>query len=230
MRAEPDYIFFVDCEPCVNSSHGGAAAACADNKPLARVHRFMHDIMDDVPFEAVIWMPSHVKKGHCGQIVRGDGFLLTETNVAFNDAADRLAKAAVEAHRGPHRIRMAIEAHDALTTENAMWIARATVIANQQPGDPVRNTQASRAKAVEAAAAKRRTKAAAAAAAATQPAGATTAAASTAGAAAARTTVARDPPPWRPHPCGHGRWLVVHGMLNEVPLMGQAGPPGLQGQ
>ena len=60
---------------------------------------------------------------------------------------------------------MAIAAHDAFTIQNAMWIARATVLANQQPGDPGRDTQASRARAAEAAAAKRRTKAAAAAAA-----------------------------------------------------------------
>ena len=96
MRAEPGCFFFADCEPCVNAFHGGPAAAGADNKPLARVHRCMHDIMDDVPFEAVIWMPSHVKKGECGQTLRGDGFLLAETDVEFNDAADRLAKAAVE--------------------------------------------------------------------------------------------------------------------------------------
>ena len=89
---------------------------------------------------------------------------LTETGVEFNDmAADRYAKAAVETHRVPYRIRMAVAAHDKLTTHNAMWIARATVIANQQPADPGRDTPASRAKAAEAAATKRRIKAAAAA-------------------------------------------------------------------
>ena len=165
MRAEPGCVFFVDCEPCVNAFHVGPAVACADNKPLARVHRFMHDILDDVPNEAVIWMPSHVKKGQCGQTVRGDGFLLTEADVEGNDMADRYAKAAVDAHRVPYRTRQAIAAHDVLTTDNAIWIARATVIANQQPGDPGRDTQASRAKAAEAAATKRRAKAEAAAAA-----------------------------------------------------------------
>ena len=130
MRAEPGCVFFVDCEPCVNAFHGEPAAACADNNPLARVHRFMHDIMDDAPHESVIWMPSHVKKGERGRTVRGDGFLLTETDVEFNDMADRFAKAAVDARRVPHRIRMAIAAHDDPTTQNAMWIARATVIAN----------------------------------------------------------------------------------------------------
>lgn len=147
----------------MNALHGGAAAACAENKPLAGAYRFMHDIMDDVFAEAVIWMPSHVKKGGCDTTVRGDAFLLTEIDVEFNVMADRFAKAAVDEHRPPYRIRMAIAAHDALTKQNAMWIARATVIANQQPQDPDKDTQASRARAAEAVAVERRKKAQAAA-------------------------------------------------------------------
>ena len=81
-------------------------------------------------------MPSHTKKGQCGQAVRGDGFLLTETDVEFNDYADRLAKAAVDAHRVPYRTRQEVEADDILTIDNAKWIARATVMADQQPDDP----------------------------------------------------------------------------------------------
>ena len=49
MRAEPGCTFFDDCEPSVDAFHGGAAAACPDNNPLASVHRFMHGILDDVP-------------------------------------------------------------------------------------------------------------------------------------------------------------------------------------
>ena len=81
LNAEPGCTFFVDCEPCVKAFHSSKAAACADNKPLARVNRLMHNAMDDAPRESVIWMPSHTKKGQCGQTVRGDGFLLTETDV-----------------------------------------------------------------------------------------------------------------------------------------------------
>ena len=116
----------------------------------------------DPPLRSITKVGSH----HFRQIVSGDGFLLTEMDVEFNDMAGRFAKATVDEHRPPHRIRMAIVAHDALTTQNAMWIARATIIANQPPEDPTRDTQASRAKAAEAAAAKRRKKAEAAVAAA----------------------------------------------------------------
>ena len=76
----------------------------------------------------------------------------------MNDAADRLAKAAVEAHRVPYRIRKEIEAHDLLTTQNAMWIASSTTLANQQNGDPSRDTQASPARVAAAAEEKRKPK------------------------------------------------------------------------
>ena len=71
MRAELGCVFFIGCEPCVHAFHGGVAAACADNKPLAGVHRLMLATMDDVPTEAVLWTPSHGKKGGCGATVRG---------------------------------------------------------------------------------------------------------------------------------------------------------------
>ena len=76
----------------------------------------------------------------------------------LNDVADRYAKRAVEAHRVPRRTRDIIEAHDQPTHDNAVWIARATILANQQQQEPHRDTQASRAKALEAAAAKRKAK------------------------------------------------------------------------
>ena len=105
-----------------------------------------------------MWMPSHVKPGQCGHITRGDGFLLTEADVEHNGHAGRLTKRAVAEHRAPFRIRQSVAAHNLLTTQNAIWIARATVIANQQTAEPRRDTQASRANAAAAAAAKRQAK------------------------------------------------------------------------
>ena len=155
-RAEPGSTFMVDCEPCVLAVHKGAVAATSDKNPLARVHGLMMHALDDIPPEAVIWTPSHVGENGVGKEIRGDGFLLQSIDVHMNDVADRYAKRAVEAHRVPYRIRKEIEAHDEITTANAMWIARATVLANQQETIPMRDTQASRARA--AAAARERTK------------------------------------------------------------------------
>ena len=86
--------------------------------------------MSDVPSEATIWIPSHMEAGTCGTVVRGDGFLMTEVDVEANDVADKYAKRAVLAHRVPFRVREEIKAHDALTASNAMWLARATLLAN----------------------------------------------------------------------------------------------------
>ena len=54
---------------------------------------------------------------------------------------------------------MAVAAHDQLVADNAMWIARATVLANQQAVQPFRDTEASRELAAKAAAVKRKLKA-----------------------------------------------------------------------
>ncbi len=56
-------------------------------------------------------------------------------------------------------VREAIKAHNELVTDNAMWIARASILANQQPSDLERDTQASRSRAAAAASVKRKQKA-----------------------------------------------------------------------
>ena len=101
-------------------------------------------------------MPAHLKPGTCGTAVRGDGFLVEERDVEANGEADRLAKQAVAAHRVPKAIRDEVRQHSELVTDNAMWIARATALANNHQGDPARDTEASKAKAAQAAAEKRK--------------------------------------------------------------------------
>ena len=154
--ALPGTTFLVDCQPCVDAVHKGIAFARSDKNPLARVHTLLAEAMSDVPSEATIWIPSHMKAGTCGTVVRGDGFLMTEVDVEGNDVADKYAKRAVLAHRVPFRIREEIKAHDALTASNAMWLARATLLANDRSSEPARDTQASRVKAAAAAAERRK--------------------------------------------------------------------------
>jgi hypothetical protein len=69
-----------------------------------------------------------------------------------------MAKAAVLAHRVPAHSRRNIKQHANLVTANARWIARATLIASDQLGQPARDTEASRARAAKAAAEKRKLK------------------------------------------------------------------------
>ena len=96
----------------------------------------LHQVLDDTPASSVVWMPSHCKKGQAGTVARGDGFLLTEIDIELNDVADKHAKQAVEKRRAPHRKRAGIQAHDEATVHNAMWIARATLLANEQVHPP----------------------------------------------------------------------------------------------
>ena len=90
--------------------------------------------------------------------MRGDGFLVEEVDVAANDMADKLAKEAVLAHSVPLKIRREVKQHANLVVANAKWIARATLIASDQPGQPGRDTEASRARAAKAAAERRKLK------------------------------------------------------------------------
>ena len=140
MYAEPGCTFLVDCKPCVDAVHKGPVAARSAKNPHARVHMLMHQFLEDVPAGSVIWMPSRCKKGQAGEIVRGDGFLLTELDIEMNDVADKHAKRAVEQHRVPYRKRAEIKAHDEATIQNAMWIARSPLLANEQEHPPHRDT------------------------------------------------------------------------------------------
>ena len=151
MYAEPGSTFMVDCKPCVDAVHKGSKAARSEKNPHARIHTLLHQFLEEVPPASVVWMPSHCKKGQAGEITRGDGFLLTERDIELNDLADTYAKRAVDEHRVPMRKRNEIKAHDEATKLNAMWIARATLLANEQLQAPHRDTQASREKALEAA-------------------------------------------------------------------------------
>ena len=69
--ALPGASFLVDCQPCVDAVHKGLAFARSDKNPLARVHSLLAEAMIDVPPEATIWIPSHMKAGTCGTVVMG---------------------------------------------------------------------------------------------------------------------------------------------------------------
>ena len=157
--AEPGSTFLVDCKPCVDAVHKGPEAAQSEQNPHARVHMLMLQLLEDVPPESTIWMPSHCKSGQAGTVVRGDGFLLTEQGIVMNDTADKHAKRAVEQHRVPKLKRDQIKAHDEATRQNAMWIAMATLLASDQQQPPHRDTEASREKALAVARLRRKNKA-----------------------------------------------------------------------
>ena len=154
--SEPGCGYLIDCKPCVKAMHIGVVEATRDNRPIDRVHALCHAALEGVPPEDIIWIPSNVKEGGCGSVLRADGFLLTEQDRKANAAADILAKRSVELHRVPLLIRRQIAEHDQLAANNAIWIATVTTVANSETTEPCRDTEASKAKAAAAAAAKRK--------------------------------------------------------------------------
>ena len=97
-------------------------------------------------------MPAHLTKADLalGTATKRDGSLVTKVDVMGNDIADRLAKLGVEHHRVPQEVvrrwRKAFEAAKA----RAKWIGMATHAAGKQPFFPLRDSEASRWRAVAA--------------------------------------------------------------------------------
>ena len=143
-RAVPGVRFRVDCLPCVSAFHKGRAWAATDNRPLARVHRLMHEALEEAGPECMVWMPAHTKAEDVGVLELGNGEKLTVVDRHSNAEADRLAKLAVEEHRVPAETRRKVRTHEALVEHTARWIAVATHAAGHQEVPPFRDTAASR--------------------------------------------------------------------------------------
>jgi len=148
MRALPGGCTFkVDCEPCVKAVKDGIVIATAANKVNARVHGLILRALDDTPASKVIWLPAHKGQAQVGKMRCGDGTFLTKTDLFGNDAADKLAKRAVQGHRVS---KADVEGWDKTCSDVkaiAMSVARATHLANNCEVYPYKYSEASRAKA-----------------------------------------------------------------------------------
>ena len=92
-------------------------------------------------------MPAHNGAKQVGVLRCGDGELLTEGDVRGNAEADRLAKKAVQEHRvGRNDVNEWIK-HCSDSKALAIWIARATHLANNSEYYPFKDSEASRSKA-----------------------------------------------------------------------------------
>ena len=112
--------------------------------------------LDDTDAAAMVWMPAHTKATDVGKAFLGDGSRLTAEDRMANEEADKLAKAAVEAHRVPKQLRAQIKQRNELVEATARWVAWATWAAGNQTVEPLRDTDASRAAALAASRARKR--------------------------------------------------------------------------
>lgn len=144
MVAEPGSDFRLDCKPCVDAIQRGMDWATSAARPLARVFSLLFPAIDDVPVSSFVWMPAHCKAGDVGTARLGNGALLTATDLEANARADASAKAAVEIHRVPSCVVIRLKAAASRVHTLALWLGRATFLANNQAGAQKRDSVATR--------------------------------------------------------------------------------------
>ena len=142
--------FTSDCKVIVDSLQLGRAKAVGAGSAHARIYALLFTAFDDTPLEAIVWMPAHQIKGAADTRVKSNGAPLTRIDIEANGEADKLAKRAVEEHRVPFRLRDEWRRCHETTKQRAMWIARATVEANNLPNYPFSDSASSRPAAEEA--------------------------------------------------------------------------------
>ena len=62
-------------------------------------------MLEDVDPNDLTWMPAHTAKKQVGVMRKGDGQLLTASDRASNELADKHTKLAVAEHRVPEAVR-----------------------------------------------------------------------------------------------------------------------------
>ncbi len=139
----PGTTFVTDCSSVATQVAVGRARATAPSKPMARVMRMLHTLLDDaVAREAVVWMPSHCTAASAMGREKGNGSPLTELDRAANGRADLLAKAQARAIRTPAAVRAAIAARRILAIRVALHVGRATWTACSAADGMARDTTA----------------------------------------------------------------------------------------
>ena len=116
-----------------------------ENHTLPRVYALILNTFDDDATPYLIWMPAHKKDQAAGTLTVGNGEPLTLTHIRGNRAVDAQAKMAVTEHRSDARTVQEWNTTHENIRRRAKWVARATVLANNLPDAPFRDTEASRA-------------------------------------------------------------------------------------
>ena len=130
---------YTDCEAVATVARGGYRYATSSKQLYARAWREVFNNTERCAPD-VVWMPAHKGQEAVGELVIGDGSLLTEEQRIFNALADKHAKVAAASDRVGSQIRQSIERVQAQAAAVADWIARATYAANHSGGSPPRDS------------------------------------------------------------------------------------------
>ena len=134
--------FFTDCQAGADVLLAGREKACSAKTRLARVYALVLNLFDDDATPYLIWMPAHKKDQAAGTLTVGNGEPRTLTHIRGNRAVDAQAKMAVTEHRSDARTVQEWNTTHESIRRRAKWVARATVLANNLPEAPFRDTEA----------------------------------------------------------------------------------------
>ena len=129
-HAMGEAVLRIDCKAAVDVLIAGKERAVHPGRLTARAWAAIFAATSGQPPADLAWMPAHTVAADVGCKRLGNGELLTERDRRGNDAADALAKEAVELHRVPAGIRRAIADQEAQVTAMAWWVAWVTLASN----------------------------------------------------------------------------------------------------
>ena len=144
----PGSTFYSDCKSCVDLVHAGPLVACGPKKPLARTFKLLFARLDDVPPEAVVWMPAHTAEHKVGESRLSNGDLLTHPDRNANQRADTEAKAAARVYALSREVILDVQHKARVVQETAKWLGHATWLATHGEPPAPRDSEASRATAM----------------------------------------------------------------------------------
>ena len=119
--------------------------ACGPKKPLARTFKLLFARLDDVPPDAVVWMPAHTAEHKVGVSRLSNGELLTFPDRNANQRADAEAKAAARQFAVSREIIQDVQHKTRVVTETAKWLGHATWLATHGEPPAPRDSEASKA-------------------------------------------------------------------------------------
>ena len=123
-------VLRTDCKSALDVLCAGRERAVDAGRLTARAWAAIFAATDGLPLGDAAWMPAHTVAADVGQRRLSNGELLSARDRRGNDAADALAKEAVDLHRVPAGIRKAVSDQEEEVTAMAWWVARVTLSAN----------------------------------------------------------------------------------------------------
>lgn len=123
----------IDCKMGFDLIASGVENATLGSRLLARLFTLIFaNVGQGVSRKQFVWMPAHTSEQDVGVMQLSDESTLTDVDRFGNDYADRLAKEAVEEHRVPEALRLALVEHEQLQVATYRWLASATLLANSK--------------------------------------------------------------------------------------------------